>query len=359
VETNGRFAAHLTPAQAGLGAPDLVDAYKVDTSNPAGVTVALVEAFGYANAESDLASYRRQFGLPACTRANGCLKIVNQRGQTSPLPGAPPPRDDWTVETALDMDMVSAACPSCKILLVQADDDQGDGLLIGQATATQLGATIISDSWGGAEDPANPATDSEHFFDLPGVGIFVAAGDDGFDDGGQGPDYPGTSQHVTAVGGTSLNQSGGSRGWSETAWDISGGNGAGGSACSLSIPKPAWQTDTVCRFKATADVSAVGDPATGPAIFNRSNGGWLGIGGTSAAAPLVAGIYAQTGHAAESPSFAYAHASAYFDVTSGENGTCGNILCQAGRGWDGPTGMGTPNGAALAQVSGGGGAGGN
>jgi subtilase family serine protease len=113
--------------------------------------------------------------LPACTTASGCLTIVNQSGATSPLPSAPPSNDDWTVETALDLDMASAACPNCKLLLVQADDDQGDGLYTAQGTAVSLGATVVSNSWGGPEQAGSPATATESYFNHPGVGIFVAA----------------------------------------------------------------------------------------------------------------------------------------------------------------------------------------
>ena len=158
----------------------------------------------------DLAKYRSQYGLPPCTKANGCLKIVNQNGQASPLPGNAPPGDDWTVEAALDLDMASAACPNCKLLLVEANDDQSDGLFIAQNAAAQLGATVISNSWGGPEDRVRSSY--ETYFNHSGVGIFVAAGDAGYNDGGQGPDYPSTSAYVTGVGGTSLVKASNTRG---------------------------------------------------------------------------------------------------------------------------------------------------
>ncbi|HEX7704164.1 MAG TPA: hypothetical protein VF403_25655, partial [Kofleriaceae bacterium] len=149
-DETGRFKAF---AQAsGLGATDLASAYTLDTSVDPSATIAIVDAFGYTNLASDLAQYRSQYGLPACTVANGCLKIVNQTGQTSPLPPNPPSNDDWTVETALDVDMASAGCPKCKILVVQAQDDQGDGLNIANTTAATLSATVVSNSWGGPED---------------------------------------------------------------------------------------------------------------------------------------------------------------------------------------------------------------
>jgi hypothetical protein len=349
LESNGKIHSMATAATLnGLKPADLVSAYKLDTTIDPNATVAITGAYHYANAESDLATYRSQFGLPACTKTSGCLKVVNQNGKTSPLPSAPPSGDDWTLELALDLQMVSAGCPKCKLVLVEANDDISNGLFIANNAAAALGATVISNSWGMSEEPGNPVTQYESYFNHTGIGIFVASGDDGYNDGGQGPDYPGTSAYVTAVGGTTLTKSTSTqRGWVEGAWGTNSGNGAGGSACSLSIPKPSWQGATQCLHKATADVSAVGNPNTGVAVYNKSNGGWVVVGGTSASSPFVAAVYALTGHGADAPSFAYKNAGDYFDITTGSNGTCGNILCNAGAGWDGPTGMGSPNGAAL------------
>ena len=350
----GRFKALAVPQ--GYGPSDLQSAYKINPNATATAkpTVAIVGAYGYPALESDLAVYRSTFGLPACTVASGCLKIVNQNGAASPLPSPPPPDDDWTVEAALDVDMVSAACPKCNILVVQADDNRGTGLFLAQAAAARLGATVISNSWGGPEPkgatPEETAQIAEEMaqidevFNQPGVAVFVAAGDDGFNDGGDGPDFPGTSSHVISVGGTRLLRDASTRGWSETAWS------SGGSACSLFIAKPAYQTLSPCALKATADIAAVGDPATGLAVYNAGAKGWLTVGGTSAASPFVAGIYAATGNGAQtSGSFLAANTTKLFDVTSGNNGNCGTstLLCNAKAGWDGPTGYGTPNAQAL------------
>jgi MYXO-CTERM domain-containing protein len=320
----------------GLGATDLQSAYAIDTSNQTAATIAIVDAYDYPNVESDLAKYRSQYGLPACTKASGCLEVVNQNGQTSPLPSTAPRNDDWTVEAALDLDMASAACPKCKLLFVEAQDDQGDGLFIANNGAATAGAAVVSNSWGGPDDGSSPSY--ETYFNHPGVSFFVATGDNGYN---QTPDYPSTSAYVIGVGGTSLQQSSGSRGWSESAWR------AGGSSCSTTIPKPSYQGNTSCSHRAASDVAAVGDPNTGVVVYNADSGGFLVIGGTSAASPLVAGIYAATGHGADGPSFAYGHTGMYWDVTSGSNGSCGAPLCQAGTGWDGPTGVGTPNAAML------------
>ncbi len=339
IRTDGNGAIKPFAAPSGFGPPDLISAYKIDTTKGAGMTIAIVDAYNYPNAESDLGKYRAQYGLSACTKANGCLTIVNQSGAASPLPANAPANDDWTVEAALDLDLASAACPNCKLLFVEAQDDQGDGLYLANDGAASLNPSVISNSWGGPED--STVSSMETHFTHPGIGIFVASGDDGYNDGGQGPDYPSTSAHVTAVGGTSLVKASNSRGWTEGAWT------SGGSSCSTNIPKPTYQTSTACAKRMTADVASVGDPNTGLAVYNAANGGWIVVGGTSAASPFVAGVYALYGIGSQAPGWAYSHASDFFDVTTGKNGTCGTILCNAGAGWDGPTGNGTPNGTAI------------
>jgi hypothetical protein len=335
VDETGRFVPF---AATGLAAADLQSAYKLNVAANPGATIAIIDAYNYANAESDLGQYRSRMGLSACTKANGCLTIVNQTGQATPLPNAPPAGDDWTVETALDLDMASAACPNCKLLLIEAQDDQGDGLFVANDTAATMGATVASNSWGGPDDGTSPQLETR--FNHPSVGYFVATGDNGYN---ATPDYPSTSAYVTGVGGTSLVKSASSRGWAETTWT------GGGSSCSTAIGKPAFQSGAGCpNGRAASDVAAVADPNTGVIIYNSANGGLLVIGGTSAASPLVAAIYALTKHSNAGPSFSYKNASMFFDVTSGSNGSCTPPLCTAGTGWDGPTGNGTPNGAMLA-----------
>jgi len=340
-DNNHAIKPFVTPQ--GLGPADLASAYKLNPAKTSTATIAIVDAFNYPNAESDLASYRSQFGLPPCTKANGCLKIVNQNGAASPLPGNAPANDDWTVEAALDLDLASAACPTCKLVLLEANDDQGDGLFVAQNSAAAMaGVVSISDSWGGPSDGTDVTLDSQ-FFNHPGVNIFVATGDNGVN---TMPDYPSTSAHVIGVGGTSLVKSTtAARGWTEGAW-----SGAG-SSCSTKTTKPSFQSvvpAAACGKRTASDVSAVADPNTGLAVFNAGAGGWIVVGGTSASSPFVAGVYARYGIAAPNDaSFAYAHASQFFDVTTGKNGNCGSALCNAGAGWDGPTGLGTPNGAVL------------
>lgn len=366
-KTGQRITSHAAAATPqGFGPPDLQAAYKIDPSKLATATaptVAIVDAYGYAALEADLGIYRAQYGLPACTKANGCLRVVDQNGQSTSLPPDPPTTDDWRVETALDIDMVSAACPKCNILVVQATDNMGDGLDVGQNAAAALGATVISDSWGGAESTAAPAATSgeEVYFDHPGIAIFVSAGDDGYNDqlvaqaAARGPDYPGTSAHTIAVGATHLvKDPTTTRGWTETTWAPVAGDptrGAGGSACSLSIPKPAYQMASPCAFKATTDIAAVGDPQTGVAVYTSAvAGGWTVVGGTSASSPFVAAIFAATGNGGQtSGAFIANNVAKLNDVLSGTNGTCGTqtLLCNAAKGWDGPTGFGTPNASAF------------
>ena len=362
--TSQQIESHVVPS--GFGAADLQAAYQIDPARTASEhpTVAIVNAYGYAALEADLAVYRAQYGLPACTIAGGCLTIVNQQGKTSPLPANPPPSDDWTVEAALDLDMVSAACPRCNILVVEATNSDDSNLYAAEDAAAALKPTVISNSWGGPET-TTIASDEAHF-DHPGIATFAAAGDFGYDDQfspmATGPDYPATSAHVIAVGATHLSRDTSARGWSETAWSVTGNRtkSAGGSACSLAIPKPAYQTDSPCAFKATTDIAAVGDPATGVAVYNAANAGWMEVGGTSAGSPLIAAMFAATGNGGQtSGAFIAGNASKLNDVVSGNNGTCtSSRLCNAGVGWDGPTGYGTPDASALMTSGGGGGGGG-
>ena len=331
-EANGAIKAFATPS--GLGPADLVSAYKLAAGGGAGKTIAIVDAQDDPKAESDLATYRAQFGLPPCTTANGCFKKVNQNGQASPLPTAD---NGWAGEISLDLDMASAICPECKILLVEANQPSTEDLGAAVNTAAAMGATVISNSYGGGEDATQTQADTQ-FFTHPGVGIFASSGDDGF-----GVEYPAAGAHVIGVGGTSLVKSTNSRGWTEAAW-----SGAG-SGCSTVTSKPSFQNDTKCAKKTVADVSAVADPNTGVAVFDtQGESGWLVFGGTSAAAPIVASIFAKTGHGTTDGAFVWQNTGKFFDVTTGSNGSCsGSYLCTAGAGFDGPTGWGTPNAAAL------------
>ncbi|WP_439381310.1 putative Ig domain-containing protein [Amycolatopsis lexingtonensis] len=332
--------AQLSPdaLPSGFGPTDLRSAYKLTTSGSASATVAIVDSNDDPNAESDLAAYRSTYGLPACTTANGCFKKVNENGQTSPLPTAD---SGWAGEISLDVDMVSAICPNCHILLVEANQPSMADLGTAVNTAVSMGAKFVSNSYGGGEDGSENSYDSSYFHH-PGVAITASTGDNGY-----GISYPASSQYVTAVGGTSLSRNSSTRGWGETAW-----SGAG-SGCSGSVAKPSFQNVTTgCAKRAVADVSAVADPQTGVAVYQTYGGsGWAVYGGTSASAPIIASVYALAGTpgASDIPAaYPYSHTGSLYDVTSGSNGSCSvAVQCKAGAGWDGPTGLGTPNGTAA------------
>ena len=317
-------------APMGFTAPQLQAMYNVDPSLGDGLTIAVIDAFGYQDLESDLATYRSQFGLPACTIASGCLTVLNNAGLTTPLLADSDP--GWIGETALDVQMVSALCPKCKIVVIQTDG-AGNGLEVGQIVAKGLDVDTITNSWGGPELSGNPG--SEGYYNNPGIGTFASTGDQGFD---AGPQYPASSAYVVAVGGVSFD------GTTTKAW------GGAGSGCSTVIAKPPWAPqESPCDMRSYADIAALADPATGVAVFNAKQGKWQIIGGTSAASPLAAAMFAASGHADARPEFVYRHRDAFTDVTVGSNGTCGS-LCEAMTGWDGPTGVGVPDQAKLRAI---------
>jgi hypothetical protein len=280
---------------AGLKPADLQSAYQLPAQN-AGGTVAIVDAYDNPAAEADLAVYRAKFGLGPCTSANGCFRKVNQRGEAAP----PAANAAWSEEIALDLDMVSAACPRCTILLVEADSASMDDLGAAVDTAAALGAKAISNSYYAPEWSGETAEDAHYRH--PGVAITASSGDRGYQS------YPAVSRYVTAVGGTSLTP--GASSWSETAWQY------GGHGCSRYIAKPDWQHAAPCSSRSGVDVAAVADPQTGVATFNAQAGGWFVAGGTSVGAPLIAAAYALSGNPA-GPAYSYRHANAFRAIGSG------------------------------------------
>nr|WP_052070775.1 putative Ig domain-containing protein [Streptacidiphilus albus] len=330
------------PSGYGYGPSQLQSAYNIASaaaSNGTGATVALVDAYDDPTAASDLAAYRSAAGLPAAN-----FTKVNQTGATSPLPPEAPSSDDWTLEESLDLDMVSATCPNCKIVLVEAQDDSSDGLYIAENTAASM-AGYVSNSWGGTEASSDTSLDSE-YFDHPGTVITASAGDSGY-----GVIYPATSPYVVSVGGTSLSTASNSRGWTETVWGSSSGGEGTGSGCSAYEPKPSWQADTGCSKRTDNDIAADADPNTGVAVYDTSNGngGWNEVGGTSASSPMIAAMYALAGNAGSNPGEdPYQHTSNLYPVTSGADGSCSPAyLCTGGTGYNGPAGFGTPDGLAA------------
>jgi subtilase family serine protease len=321
-----------TGSPSGLNPADIQSAYKLSGSSTK--TVAIVDAYNDPTAEADLGVYRSTFGLPACTTANGCFRKVSQTGSTTNLPRT---NASWAVEISLDIDMVSATCPTCHILLVEAKSNSFANLAAAVNYAATQGVAAISNSYGGGDSTETSS------YNHPGIAITASSGDSGY-----GIESPASYPHVIGVGGTHLVKDSSARGWSETAW-----SGAG-SGCSTLNAKPSWQTSvTQCSGDAVADVSAVADPATGVSVYDSTPyqgvSGWEVWGGTSVASPIIASVYALSGNTAGYPaSYTWSHASGLFDVTSGSNGTCTpSIWCHAGTGWDGPTGLGTPNGTSA------------
>jgi hypothetical protein len=271
-----------------------------------GLVVAVVDAYGYPNAASDLAVYRKSMGLPACSAANGCLKVVNERGRVSPLPKPnADSTDDWRPEEALDLQMVSAICPNCKLLLVEANTNKNGDLGAGVNAAAALGAVAISNSYGGAEMNAADSSYAHR-----GRAITASAGD-----AGAGPRQPCSYAGVVCVGGTTLLAPAGGRGWRERAWRKAG------SGCSEFVAKPTWQRLRGCTTRSEPDVSAVAEPASGVAFYESAGGGWQQAGGTSVATPIVAAMFALASSAARAnaPQWIWRHGGSpsYRDIVSG------------------------------------------
>ena len=319
-----------SPDFTSYGPPDLQSAYKLDNTLGAGQTVAIVDAFDDPTAQSDLSKYRSFYGLSSCTGTGKCFQKLNQLGQAK---NYPPVDSGWDVEISLDVDMVSAICPKCHIILLEANDNSFANLAATVDEAAKLKANAISNSYGGGEY-SGEQVDQKHY-KHPGAMVTVSSGDSGY-----GVQFPAASQWVTAVGGTTLLHSSNARKWSEVVWP------GAGSGCSAYVPKPSWQKDKGCARRTVADVSADADPSPGVIIVYA--GGFYSVGGTSVASPIIASVYALEGNAATlnfgSESY-LAPKSNLFDITKGSNGSCSPAyLCTGEKGYDGPTGNGTPNG---------------
>jgi hypothetical protein len=333
LDAHTKALGRATPDPAGWGAPALRDAYDVPATSST-ATVAVVIPFNYPDAEQDMNHYRAQFGLPACTSASGCFSKINQNGEH----GHYPPQDfDAGVEASLDLQMISAACPTCHIVLAEANRFTDRSLGAATMAAIGAGATVTNHSYGGIEVTGTNALAAP--YDQPGVTAVSSTGDEGY-----GPaSFPASAPGVVAVGGTTLARSATTaRGWTEKVWEY------GGSGCSAYFAKPVWQTDTACHHRTDADIAAV---AHGLAIYNtslpRRYRGWLEVDGTSASSPFVAGLIGNANAGGIKPGALYGHPGDFNDVVSGSNGFCqGSYMCTAGPGYDGPTGWGTPKGIA-------------
>jgi hypothetical protein len=431
-----------TAGDFGLTPQDIHSAYQLPTSASGTQTIALVDVYNDLSAEADLETYDTEFGLPQCTTANGCFKQVNQNGETSSLPfpkshailkaeealceegseeacALVREAEGWTVEISLDIESAHATCQSCHIALVEADSPSYPNLEAAEDTAVRLPAQEISNSWAGAECVKGyGCVEDSAAFNHPGTVITAAAGDDGYLNWLEEPrsdyaNFPASSPHVVAVGGTRLTLGEEGERVNESIWNDGGksggvkdGFGAGGGGCSTQWPAPLWQqhasdwSKVGCKGKrAVADVSADADPYTGLAVYDSSpecetsyeeevkkgetvvqSVHWCTIGGTSLASPLIASVFALAGgaqgleypaqglyeNAAKSPTSLY-------DVTEGSNGEClsafnagtgeqgctaaqdaetscsSHLICVAGVGYDGPSGVGTPNGITAFQ----------
>lgn len=341
----------LTSTPVGYGPADIQSAYHLAGLTSGGKTVAIVDAMDAPTAEADLAKFRSTRGLAPCTSASGCFRKVNENGQAAPLPAGD---YGWAEEISLDLDAVSSTCPDCRILLVEASSADTTPLMTAVDTAAATpGVVAISNSYGGPEDATITAADPH--LNHPGIAVTASSGDSGY-----GVSWPASSPYVTAVGGTTLSKAAGTtRGWSESVWSGSG------SGCSTIEAKPAWQLDSGCAKRTVADVAADADPNTGLGIYDTYNScgssglcdllialglaqgadGWAQVGGTSLSSPVIASVYALAGNPVTSGSYPYAHPGSLNDVTSGSNGSCGGTyLCTGVAGYDGPTGLGTPNG---------------
>ncbi len=334
-----------TASPSGYSPDQLEQAYNAAVGSGSGQLVAVVEVYSDPTLVSDLATYRSQYGLPACGTSNGCLTIENQTGGSA-LPTA---SSSWATEAATDTEMVSAACPLCRILVVDSSSDQIANVFTSIQTAVAAGATEVSLSFGNNEFSGETAYDS--VFNNPNVVFTAAGGDSGYSAGVQ---YPAASPYVVAVGGTTLTPASNSRGWAETAWS---GNQGG---CSQYEGKPSWQValgsqDSACPNRTVMDTAADANPNTGVAVYDSyGSGGWTVVGGTSVAAPLVAGLYADQGgsHGYVGAQQLYSGAFLMTPVTSGPGGiTCSpSYYCEAQAGYNCPTGMGSPYGTGVPQL---------
>jgi hypothetical protein len=354
-------SAASTTTPSGLDPQELQQAYDLQSGLSGSFqTVAVVTAYDAPDAASDLATYRSQYSLPPCTTADGCFSKVNETGGTA-YPGT---SAGWSANAAQSLDAISAICPNCHILLVEATGADITDLGTAENEAVSLGAKFIDNDWVLPEAglQSSELTYDTEYFDHPGVAITAPAGNSGYGT----IEYPAASQYVTAVGGTSLTPATGPvRGYTETAW---AGTSSG---CSAYEPKPAWQTDTGCTTRTLNDVAADADPEIGSggvAYYDTPDtGGWGVGGGTAVAAAIVAAVYALAGTPASgtypaeypyehpggdytTPGNAYPDSDGLYNITSGSTGTCSpTYLCTAGAGYNGPTGLGTP--ASLASFS--------
>jgi subtilase family serine protease len=320
VSTHEHYASHplhvkpnASSSPTGLPPATVKAAYAFSTSSTAGAgqTIAIVDAYNDPTAESDLGVFSAQYGLPACTTANGCFTKVNQTGGTK----YPKTNAGWALEISLDVQWAHAIAPGAKILLVEATTNSFTNLLIAEDYAAAH-ARYVSNSWGGGEFNGESAYDSH--FAASGVSYFVSSGD-----AGTPAEYPSASPNVISVGGTTLHFSGGTFS-SETGWSGSGGG------CSVYENATSAQSgfsqygQVNCAGKrGTPDISLDADPASGVSVYDstryQGQKGWWQVGGTSASSPMIAARSAVSGAVVNS-AYIYGRSITYRDITDGNNG---------------------------------------
>jgi kumamolisin len=315
---------------------------------------------GYSNA--DLNTYFGSLGIPTPSVSSVSVDGAVNNGDTG---------DPADGEVELDIEVVGAVAPKAKIAVYFAPNTN-QGFIDAVTYAihdTANNPSIISISWGGPENGPDAAWDLQTIHSLDqafqdaaslGVTVLAASGDGGSSDGTNPPyecvDFPASDPFVLGCGGTTLNLSGGTIS-SECCWSGSGG----GVSCVFGLPDyqsgagvPAAAGTSKCQagFKGRGvpDVSGNADPSTGYDVV--VDGNWTVVGGTSAVAPLYAGLIALMNQSIGTivgfvNPLLYSCASAFNNITCGSNDTVGNGNYSAGPGWDACTGLGSPNGVSL------------
>jgi subtilase family serine protease len=301
-----------------------------------GQIIGIVDAYDDAALESDLGVFSSTFSLPACTKANGCLTVVYAAG------AKPPSNVSWSDETSLDVEWAHAIAPNAKILLVEAANGSLGSLLQAVPVAANLGAKVVSMSWGSSSEFSTETTVDQAVFIHASITYVAASGDSGNNLFG----YPAASPKVVAAGGTTLKLDTNGDVVSETAWSGSGGG------VSKYFAEPSYQNASQSTgFRGVPDVAYDSNPNTGVPVYDSEDGKWFVVGGTSAASPQWAALTAiansiRAGHGkgpigSKFLNVIYSDVSAFSDITSGTNGTCGAV-CTARAGYDFVTGLGSP-----------------
>jgi subtilase family serine protease len=340
----GGISPLCSPSSCGWTPAQLEAAYGLTGSigKGSGTNVAVIEAGDLTNASSDLATYRSEYGLGTAN-----LTKYNEYGQQSNYPPSCQ-NYGWCVEGDLDIEMLSAACPKCNIILVEARDYGISDFETAEAEAVKLGATIVSNSWScfSSYDCGDP--NFPKYFEAPGVAYLGSSGN-GYGEIGA----PAVLATVVAVGGTQLEHSG--KKYTESIWDDAGGGCASPSEVGgKGVKKPSWQHDPDCKYRTVGDVSAEAGCSPGVAVYISLYGGWTDVCGTAVSTPFTAGVIGLAGNADKihgGKTFwmlnGTEHKNYFHHPASGVDGNCGNYICGDGRYekyYSGPGGWGTPNG---------------